>query len=257
MSQFDPFEPHRILQHFVDAIDRYTTAESLDGVIDALDRLVRDRGDAAVIRLEEIRPQFITAAVRVGYSAADADAVYKKLQDLVVEIRGEFLRGLVPIGHPQFEQKARSLVSVPDEVDWKVAAWESNQPIRGKIFARAVELQNDLNRIAVLIGAAETRQNEGSKPDADADPFVKLRDFARGKLKGQERAVVEALCDVGGELPIVDLAVKDGIDWGDEAEGFKNVQRRLKSKLKRIGWTISRQNNAARLRRTGVERGSN
>jgi hypothetical protein len=100
-----------------------------------------------------------------------------------------------------------------------------------------------------------TQQAEGEKP---ADPFGDLRRFARTKLKGQERAVIEALCDAGGELPIADLAVKDEIDWNDEFDGFKNAQKRLNPKLKRICWRLSRQNNAATLNRIqGVERGFN
>lgn len=80
-----------------------------------------------------------------------------------------------------------------------------------------------------------------------ADPYAALRAFARNRLKGQERAVMEALCDAGGELPIADLALKDGLDWDNEFEGFKNAQKRLNPKLKRIGWTLARQNNAAKL----------
>ena len=96
--------------------------------------------------------------------------------------------------------------------------------------------------------ATEAVGNKAEKPGAD-DPFADLRRFARTKLKGQERAVIEALCDAGGELPIADLAVKDGVDWNDEFDGFKNAQRRLNPKLKRICWRLSRQSNAATLDR--------
>jgi hypothetical protein len=83
------------------------------------------------------------------------------------------------------------------------------------------------------------------KPD---DPFAELREFARTKLKGQERAVIEALCDAGGELPIADLAVEDGVSWDDPVQGFKNAQRRLNRKLKLKGWRLERQNNAGFLK---------
>jgi len=88
-----------------------------------------------------------------------------------------------------------------------------------------------------------TQQSEGEKPGAD-DPFADLRRFARAQLKGQERAVIEALCDAGGELPIADLAVKDGVGWDDEFQGFKDAQRRLNPKLKPEGWRLERRNNA-------------
>jgi hypothetical protein len=84
-------------------------------------------------------------------------------------------------------------------------------------------------------------------PPPPADPFAGLRQFARNELKGQERAVIETLCDAGGELPITDLAVKEFVQWNEEFEGFKNAQKRLNPKLKRIGWTVARQSNAAKL----------
>ena len=87
---------------------------------------------------------------------------------------------------------------------------------------------------------------EGETPRAD-DPFADLRRFARSKLKGQERIVVESLCDAGGELSIADLAVKDGVGWDDPFNGFRNAQQRLNPKLKPLRWTLARQSNAAKL----------
>jgi hypothetical protein len=63
-------------------------------------------------------------------------------------------------------------------------------------------------------------------------------------LKGQERAVIEALCDAGGGLPIADLAVADGVGWYDPFQGFKDAQRRLNPKLRPEGWRLERRNNA-------------
>jgi hypothetical protein len=83
--------------------------------------------------------------------------------------------------------------------------------------------------------------------NAVADRYADIRQFARSNLKGQERAVVEALCDARGELPIPDLAVKDGVGWGDPFQGFKDVKRRLAPKLKRRGLRLERHDNSARL----------
>ena len=80
------------------------------------------------------------------------------------------------------------------------------------------------------------------------DPYAELRVFARDQLKGQERAVIEALCDAGGEMAIADLATKPGVDWSIPKVGFTNAQRRLKKRLKRLGWVLSRHDNTARLR---------
>jgi hypothetical protein len=91
---------------------------------------------------------------------------------------------------------------------------------------------------------APVGQGAGEKPKPADDPYADLRDFARSRLKGQERAVIEALCDAGGELPIADLAVVDGVDWDDPFQGFKDAQRWLNLKLKQIGWRLERRNNA-------------
>jgi hypothetical protein len=96
------------------------------------------------------------------------------------------------------------------------------------------------------------KKSEGDMPLAD--PYAELRRFAQASLKGKERAVVEALCDAGGELSIADLAVKEGVDWDDPLEGFKGAQRRLNDKLKSQFWQLKRQSNKAKLH--AVKRGA-
>jgi hypothetical protein len=91
--------------------------------------------------------------------------------------------------------------------------------------------------------APRAQRSEGEELAA-SDAFADLLEFARTKLKGQERAVIEALCDAGGELPIADLAVLDGIGWDDPFQGFKDAQRRLNPKLKPEGWRLQRRNNS-------------
>jgi hypothetical protein len=106
--------------------------------------------------------------------------------------------------------------------------------------ARAKEQPESANTCAPR---DSTRQG-GTPP---ADPYADLRRFARVELKGQEKAVIEALCDAGGELLIAALAVKDGVGWEDAFKGFANVQQRLNPKLKSHRWTLVRQGNAAKL----------
>jgi hypothetical protein len=91
--------------------------------------------------------------------------------------------------------------------------------------------------------------------EVNAGPFSSLREYARRELKGKERAVIESLCERGGELRLPDLAVVAGVDWSNPTEGFKDTARRLKPKLKRIGWLLFRQDGAARLVRSGSEGG--
>jgi hypothetical protein len=80
-----------------------------------------------------------------------------------------------------------------------------------------------------------------------ADSYRELRRYAREELKGQERSVIEELCNSNGVLPIADLALKPGVGWNDPEQGFKDVQRRLNPKLKKQKWRLFRRNNAANL----------
>lgn len=93
-----------------------------------------------------------------------------------------------------------------------------------------------------------TGKGSEAEPAPADDPFADLKAFARTDLKGQERAVIDALCDASGELPIADLAVMGGVGWHDANKGFESAQRRLNPKLKKQGWKLKRQSNAAHLR---------
>jgi hypothetical protein len=88
-------------------------------------------------------------------------------------------------------------------------------------------------------------QGEGERKGENADRWKALRDFAGCELKGQERAVIEALCDADGQLKTADLGVKGGVNWSDAKKQFKDAQRRLNPKLKALGWRLIRNNNAA------------
>ena len=87
-----------------------------------------------------------------------------------------------------------------------------------------------------------TGGSEGGKP---ADAYAELRRLARD-LSKQERAVTEALCDVGGELPLAD--VKTLCDWQDPIESaWNSLRTRLNKKLEPHGWTLKTKGRAARL----------
>jgi len=132
--------------------------------------------------------------------------------------------------------------SIPDPTD------PSSPPIPPDDL---VILEQMLTAMRSLTPATQQRRTpwgrEGKTDTLDPDPFAEPRAFARRELKGKERAVIEALCAAGGELPIPDLGVNDGVDWDDPFEGFKGVQRRTKDKLKRVGFRLERHANTARL----------
>lgn len=129
-------------------------------------------------------------------------------------------------------------------------AWVIMQGVADKEVYPDRDINHRLHELAdsttpTITPATGTKQGEGKTPLPD--PYAELRQFARTNLKGQERAVVDALCDAGGELLIADLAVAGGVGWDDPFSGFRNAQQRLNPKLKPLGWTLARQNNAAKL----------
>jgi hypothetical protein len=96
---------------------------------------------------------------------------------------------------------------------------------------------------------AESAQGEGGKPVADG--FADLRRLARD-LSKQERAFVEALCDAGGELSLVD--VKTLCDWQDPIESaWNSLRTRLNKKLESHGWKVTTKGRAARITKTNPE----
>ncbi len=84
-------------------------------------------------------------------------------------------------------------------------------------------------------------------PEVSPQPLTVLRQWAGDNLIKAERAVIEALCDAGGEERIDVLGMMPGIQWDDATEGFKSARRRLDPKLQRINWRIFRHDNAAKL----------
>lgn len=111
------------------------------------------------------------------------------------------------------------------------------------------ELWRSLQTMDAVINpnAAVRAERIGEREKSLADPYADLRQFAHDKLKGQERAVIEALCGKGGEMRLPDLAIEPGVGWDDPCQGFRNLQQRLNPKLKPHHWTLVRQNNAAKL----------
>jgi hypothetical protein len=79
-----------------------------------------------------------------------------------------------------------------------------------------------------------------------------LRDFAANfPLKGDQRKVVELICDHNGSCPLADLAVAMG--WNREEAGskFNDIKKPVQAKLKkaRMPWRLERRDNCARAHR--------
>jgi hypothetical protein len=151
--------------------------------------------------------------------------------------------------HADAVQWARAICS-----DWHRVNESGFSAERWELVRQLSPLVNELQRtlraefVSQLVVAdtqlgTEVQRSEGEELAASC-AFADLLEFARTRLKGQERAVIEALCDAGGELPIADLAVLGGIGWDDPFQGFKDAQRRLNLKLKPEGWRLQRRNNS-------------
>jgi hypothetical protein len=215
---------------------------SKDELADLVSRAIKAVGDYLFRRkLSKIRSSLLsrTTPCSLGSSAEDdqlrgvEDAHHREM-DAKVEVR-QTLLALAPELERIGEDSSNLLMLLhfidggggPDN------AYPMWPAIRAALQRLAIRPHSGLAGGAPRTGVA-----------SPADPFAGLRQFARGALKGQERAVVEALCDAGGELPITDLAVVDGVVWDVPFQGFKEAQRRLNPKLKPEGWRLERRNNA-------------
>jgi hypothetical protein len=189
-------------------------------------------------------------AERAGLNAAPLAEAKRICQELFKQVRGQG-----PASNPYsvkwFHHPKCTSDTWPDCLgEWRYALPPAMQEaIRQgeEVFTRLMVRLSITPAVNPHIRPA-IEQGDGTQIDEEEellpDPFAGLLEFARTKLKGQERAVIEALCDAGGELPIADLAVLDGVGWDDPFQGFKDAQRRLNPKLKPEGWRLERRNNA-------------
>ena len=187
--------------------------------------------------------RFLTSDRTLAFDIGPKEAWYQSAREYRL-LTDEALR-ILRSEFPKEELADRLLRAVPEFCGRIILA--SDSPHRSWMEGRHPQKPwawyfQDVFRVLDDPPPAGTQSNEGEK--LLPDPFVGLLEFARTRLKGQERAVIEALCDAGGELPIADLAVLGGIGWDDPFQGFKDAQRRLNPKLKPEGWRLERRNNA-------------
>jgi hypothetical protein len=145
-------------------------------------------------------------------------------------LRGEDARGRII-----FEDSRNSGGLMP-----RIAVGHLDLPHKERCAATCEWLADLIERAA----AAPTKQGEGEKPPAD--PFAELREFAHAHLKGQGRAVIEALCAAGGELPLAD--VKTLCDWQDPIDDtWNSLRQRLNAKIIVHSWKLVTHDRKARL----------
>lgn len=83
--------------------------------------------------------------------------------------------------------------------------------------------------------------------------YQKLSVFAKQKLSGIQRRLVELLIENGGSLPIKDIATDPAINWipdyGRYDSQYQSLTKTLNPKLHRIGWHVRRSKSCALLER--------
>lgn len=88
----------------------------------------------------------------------------------------------------------------------------------------------------------------GETPPAK-DDYAKLRKFAGDNLRGLGRAVIEALCNAGGELPLADI--KALCKWpGSIDDSWNSLRKRLNKKITSLGYELTTHDRKARLGQT-------
>lgn len=211
-------------------------SQAIDDLVRAIDYLPNEPASPASVAVREASRQEGLAAIealeaRLAASMAVHEAARVKMEPL----------GFTPIETLDDLEVLARTIGIPRQ---EMAGLPyKDLYIDALAFRQRLKVENRIDAEAVKLAAPEATPLTTPEEDAFAD----LRRFARDSLIGQGRAVVEALCDAGGSVPIVDLAIRDGIKWGDPFQGFKDCQRRLKPKLKARCWRLTRQGNAARL----------
>jgi hypothetical protein len=108
---------------------------------------------------------------------------------------------------------------------------------------------------------ADALQALGGRPVEDVNPFAALLRFAAENLKGEQRQLVELVCqghpDSGtppGQFPLRDLAFKFG--WPPKSDkhaalnAWDTIMRHLNRKLPALGYRLCRHDGNATLRPT-------
>jgi hypothetical protein len=104
------------------------------------------------------------------------------------------------------------------------------------------EIERDKRALQATTAALAKLCEENGTPPAGSLPA--LRQLAAKKLKGDERLIVERVCDGNGVCPLKELAMC--IPWNSPYDGaFNSARQRINAKLKKDGWQIYRRDGAA------------
>jgi hypothetical protein len=161
---FDPFEPHRILQQLMQAMQDFTLARSGDAYLDARDRITGERGNSDFLRLHDLKRPFVSACRDFGIAVDEARRKYDAVTESSRRIRVEFFPQLLSVwplcvtdAYDQrsdlIEMARKRLDGMPSPYgeDWASTIGHLNQPILTAASSAYISAVNDLDELAMLI----------------------------------------------------------------------------------------------------------
>lgn len=140
----NPFEPIQIIRRIGDAFHAYTWKHNYEwGSLDRDEGVFRgDENQENLLRLQELRPQWVQAAVRVGRPAYEANRAFGQLLEALFDVRKAF-HGLHKFWHNWKDNPYNGSLSTlaghlglrltASEEEVKQAAEANNAPIRAQV----------------------------------------------------------------------------------------------------------------------------
>jgi hypothetical protein len=150
-----------------------------------------------------------------------------------------WLDGGPPPRDPPPDVEFAALHAVREALTHPIAYYSYLTPDEGK------ELQGLRARVRRAV------RDRGRQLERVADPFGELRTFAANTLKGNQRKVVETICDANGSCPLADLAIALGWNREEAVPRFNEYKKAIQPKLRSadLAWRLSRERNHARANR--------
>jgi len=208
--------------------------------------------DALLTRIGELRGWSVMCPTGRPPEGQPLDPA-SEWQKLIDELRVLWCAGLPKRCLPPWP-KVASLRDAQDALDFLQSQLEGlgilpgqTAPAGGEPPASRVEASSDAATPTSIVVSATPPDGagEGRRAPGAVSRWESLRGLIGSlKLKGNERAVVEAICDGDGSASVEDLGVE--LEWMNPDDNCNSTLKRLKPKLKRHGWQLYRHDGSAR-----------
>jgi hypothetical protein len=178
----------------------------------------------------------------------------QSLCEAMIRLAWKYMRSLGDVTLPE-PMEVRNTIEARAHLD-EVVIW-CNQEAGGS-FRQHGESGDSMRRTA---GDQRAESRGNSQPNQRAavtvnpvqalDIWQDLREFAASHLRGVERRVVELVINGNGTCRINVIASDGAVGWENPGDNFNSTKSRLNPKLKKIGYTLYRHDNEARLKCIG------